>query len=415
MEENENLGTDEETEETAQTQNAEVTEKSEVSEEQLNTDVPEMEVVQPKKKKYGWIGYVLLVAVICLSVWMMLEIVMVDADEYKSFGDLLAASDWRFALIALAVLLVTLACVALEYVVVIKAVTGKANFRAGIKVAFLGRFYNNVTPFSTGGQPMQIYYLHKKGYSGGVSSAVVLIQYFVWMICWLMVSTILMACNVGVLDKLNDTYRILLLTLGWVGLGINLLLPLMVILFVVLPKFANKLASFVVGAGAKIKLVKNKEKTLGKATKIVADFRNSFKIMSRRPVLFILLFLMCLVEVFLNFSLPYFIMRAYSGITEAGILTMFAVTALNAYVTFGVALIPTPGNTGAMEGVGALAFSAFVTGSVQFWSMFTWRFAVYYIYILIGLGLTIFEFIRKIVRSRRKKKQEQAENSAEEQ
>ena len=148
--------------------------------------------------------------------------------------------------------------------------------------------------------PMQIYYLNKKGYSGGVSSAVVLIKYFVWMICWLLVSLLLMACNVGILDKLDHTYKVLLLTLGWVGLAINLLLPLMVILFVVVPKLANKLASGIVGIGVKIKLVKDKEKTLGKARKVVSDFRNSFAIMSRRPVLFILLIVMCLVEVFLD-------------------------------------------------------------------------------------------------------------------
>ncbi|MDE6504722.1 MAG: flippase-like domain-containing protein [Clostridia bacterium] len=415
MEENENLGTNESSEEAAEQLNNEVPETASAEPaEQTQTapEVPEVEVVQPKKRKYGWVGYVLLVAVICLSVWMMLEIVMVDADEYKSFGELIAASDWRFALISLAVLLVTLICIALEYVVIIKAVTGKANLRAGIKVAFLGKFYDNVTPFSTGGQPMQIYYLHKKGYSGGVSSAVVLIKYFVWMICWLLVSLLLMACNVGVLDKLDHTYKVLLLSLGWVGLGINLLLPLMVLLFVVLPKLANKLASGIVGVGAKIRIVKDKEKTLGKAKKVVSDFRNSFAIMSRRPALFILLVAMCLVEVFLSFAFPYFIMRAYSGITTEGIETMFAVAALNTYVILGVALIPTPGNTGAMEGVGALAFSAFVTGSVQFWSMFTWRFAVYYIYIIIGLGITVFEFIRKIVRSRRQKKKEQAEEAA---
>ena len=412
MEENENPvseGNSEEIEEQLN-KNApeEETAEKKVSEERTEQaqDLPEVEVVKPKKRKYGWVGYVLLLAVICLSVWMMLEIVMVDAEEYKSFGDLIAAGDWQFALISFAVLIVTLVLVALEYVVIIKAVTGKANLRAGVKVAFLGKFYDNVTPFSTGGQPMQIYYLNKKGYSGGVSSAVVLIKYFVWMICWLLVSLLLMACNVGILDKLDHTYKVLLLTLGWVGLAINLLLPLMVILFVVVPKLANKLASGIVGIGVKIKLVKDKEKTLGKARKVVSDFRNSFAIMSRRPVLFILLIVMCLVEVFLSFAFPYFIMRAYSGITTEGIETMFAVAALNTYVILGVALIPTPGNTGAMEGVGALAFSAFVTGSVQFWSMFTWRFAVYYIYIIIGLGITVFEFIRKIVRSRRQKKKE---------
>ncbi|MDE6868101.1 MAG: flippase-like domain-containing protein [Clostridia bacterium] len=360
-------------------------------------------VEKPKRKKFGWVGYVLLCIVIGLSIWMMLEIVMVNTDEYKSLSQVLSEGDWQFALISLGVLLVTVACMCLEYVIVIKAVTGKTRLGAGIKVALLGKFYDFVTPFATGGQPMQIYYLHKKGFSGGVSTAVVLIKYFVWMICWLLTGLLLMACNVAVLDRLDDSYRVMLLVLGWVGIGVNLLLPVMVLLFAVLPKFANKVASAVVGAGYKIKLVKDKEKTLNKANKFVSDFRSCFKIISKKPVYFILLIVICLIEVFLTFALPYFIMRAYSGIS-GGFLTMLDVSSLNCYVIFGVALIPTPGNTGAMEGVGALAFSAFVTGSVQFWSMFTWRFAVYYIFIVIGLGITVFEFIRKIVVSRKNKK-----------
>ena len=361
-------------------------------------------VEKPKKKKYAWVGYVLLVAVICLSVWMMMEIVMHDTDEFTSFGDVLAASDWRFALITIAVLLVTLGCIGAEYIVIIKATTGKVRLRMGMKVAFLGKFYDSVTPFSTGGQPMQIYYLNKKGLSGGTSSAVVLTKYFVWMLCWLLVSLLLMACNTAVLDGLDNTTRILLLTLGWVGLGINMLLPLMIFLFAVVPKFANKLASLIVGAGCKIKIVKDKEKTLAKANKIVSDFRSTFKIISRRPLLFIVLVVLSITEIFLNYTLPYFMMRTFSGITSTDISTLIAVTALNTYVTFGVALIPTPGNTGATEGISALAFSMFVTGTVQFWSMFTWRFSVYYIYIVIGLCLTVYEFIRKIYRANKAKK-----------
>ena len=61
--------------------------------------------------------------------------------------------------------------------------TGKCHFRAGMKVAFIGKFYDNVTPFATGGQPMQIYYLNKKGLTGGTSSAVIMIKYFAWMFC----------------------------------------------------------------------------------------------------------------------------------------------------------------------------------------------------------------------------------------
>ena len=367
-------------------------------------------VEAPKKKKHAWLGYVLLVGVICLSVWAMLEIVRTnDPNDFQSFGEIIAASDWRFALITLAVLIVIVACICLEYVVVIKATTGKTRIRTGMKVALLGKFYDNVTPFGTGGQPMQIYYLHKKGLSGGASSAVVLTKYFVWMICWLFISLLLMACNTHVLGGLDDATRIVLLVTGWVGMGINVFLPLSILLFAVVPKFANKLASFVVGLGYKVKIVKDKEKTLAKATKVVSDFRTTFKIISKRPLLFITLIILCIVEIFLNFSLPYFFMRTFSGLSSSGAAgdfsTLIAVTAINVYVAFGVSFIPTPGNTGAMEGMGALAFKMFVTsGAVQFWSMFGWRFATYYIYILIGLCLVIFDLIRKIYRARKNRK-----------
>lgn len=355
-------------------------------------------VAPPKKRKFGWVGYVALLIVIGLSVWMMLKIVMADADEYISFGEVFAAGNWRFGVISFAVLIVIIACICFEYVVVIKATTNKFALGTGIKVALLGKFYDNTTPLASGGQPMQIYYLHKKGYSGGTSTAVVFIKYFVWMISWLLVSILLMACNTGVLDGVDGAWRTVILVCGWVGLGVNMILPLTVLMFVVMPKLTRKLASLIVGAGHKIKIVKDKEATLNKAYNIVNDFRSSFAIMSRRPVLFIVLVLLCLVEVMLNYMLPYFIMRAFSGITSNEISVLFAVASLNTYVTLAVSIIPTPGNTGAMEGIGALAFSVFVTGSVQFWSMLTWRTGIYYIYIIIGLGITVFEFIRKIVR-----------------
>ena len=115
-------------------------------------------VAPPKKRKFGWVGYVALLIVIGLSVWMMLKIVMADADEFISFGEVFAAGDWRFGVISLAVLIVIIACICFEYVVVIKATTNKFALGTGIKVALLGKFYDNVTPLASGGQPMQIYY-----------------------------------------------------------------------------------------------------------------------------------------------------------------------------------------------------------------------------------------------------------------
>ena len=369
----------------------------------------------PKKRKFGWVGTVLLLVVIGLSIWMMLEIVTGSGDEIQSLGEILAGSSWQFALITLAVLVAVMLFDCLKYAVVLKTTTGRFHIRESVKVAFLGKFYDNITPFAAGGQPMQIYYLHKKGFSGGVSSAVVLIKYFAQMFSWVTVSLVFMASCSGVLDLLdNSAQKTLLMVAGSIGLCVNMLLPVTVILFALLPKFARAVCAVVVGAGAKIKIVKDKEKATAKAEAFVNDFRSAFKIMSHRPLNLIFLMLFCVAEVFLTFSVPYFAMKTFAGLgANDGIYVMIEVMAINIFVTQSVAVVPTPGNTGAMEGLGALAFSVFVTGSVQFWSMFGWRFAVYYIYVLVGLGITVFEFIRNLVRMRRKKRKEKEQTSDE--
>ncbi len=364
-------------------------------------------VEPPKKSKYGWLSYVLLAVAIGLGIWAMFGIAK-DMGETQSFGSVIAGSDWRFALVLLAVILSILFCDWMKYAVIMKTTTGRCNLRTSLKVQLLGKFYDSVTPFAVGGQPMQIYYLHKKGFSGGISSAVVLIKYFTQMFCMCTVSLLLMAFNTGALSGIGDAkWQTTILVGAWIGIAANLFLPVMVLLFVLFPKFSHKLASLFISIGFKIRIVKDKEKAMAKAYKTVDDFRASFKIMSHKPLNFIALIVLCIAEVLLRFALPFFVMKMFSafGAGDGGFQTLISVMALNVYATQSVAIIPTPGNSGAIESTGTIAFSAFITGSVLSWSVFAWRLSVYYIYIIIGLGIIVFEFIRKFVRRRRQNRQ----------
>ncbi len=368
-------------------------------------------VQAPKKKRFQWLSMLFLFAAIALGIWLMFNIVSDVGDEGKSFGEVIKNSDYRFAIVTLVLLLVILFCEWMKYAVIMKTTTGKLNLRTCSKVAFLGKYYDNVTPFAAGGQPMQIYYLHKKGYSGGVSSAVVLIKYFAQMFCWTLVCLILMACNTGVLSQLgNSAWELTIMIGAWIGLAVNMFLPIMIVLFALLPKLSRALTSGVVKLGAKVKIVKDKEKAMTRAQKTVGDFRAAFRIMAHKPLNFLLLLFFCFTEVLLGFALPYFVMRTFNvPLSETGINAMFSVMALNVYAAQSVTVIPTPGNSGAIEAVVTKAFSAVVLNSVVTWVVVVWRFAVYYIYIIIGLCLTVYELIRKFYRARKAKRKEMAE------
>lgn len=75
-----------------------------------------------------------------------------------------------------------------------------------------------------------------------------------------------------------------------------------------------------------------------------------------------------------------------------------------------VTVVPTPGNSGPMEIVMGVAIAGALpklVAAASVWVLVGWRMSTYYIYILVGMGITIFEFIRKLVRNKRQKTQMQ--------
>lgn len=352
-----------------------------------------------QKKKHRWLGPLVLLVAIGIGVYFIVDMALKVDGGSKSFSEAFGSVTWQNALIALAVVLGIMVLDMFKFVIVLHATTRKIHPLIGAKTSFLGKYYDAITPFATGGQPMQVYYLYKKGLSGGTSTAVVLIKYTFNTVAALTVGLVCMACNTGVLAKMeNGTF---LAVAGWVGWALNACLPLFLLFFIVMPKFAKKLTQVFINIGYKLRIVKNKDKIMQKAENAVQDFRASFIIMSKHPLHLILLILTCAVEMALTYAVPFAIILLFGGFPEGSNAAqgLFEIMALNAYVSLGASVVPTPGSSGALEGLMSLAFAGL--NEIFVWVMFTWRFSVFYIYIIIGVGITIFNFIRNIIRQKR--------------
>lgn len=364
---------------------------------------PEMQEAQPPKKKHRWIWNIVLIAVIALGIYSLFGISgeITGGDGY-TFAEAIANISGTGTAMFVAVVLGVMIADCLKFCIANKAVIGKVRPAVAIKTSFLGRFYDGITPFSTGGQPMQIYYMTTKGVSGAESSAIVLIRYFGSIFGFTFIGAVYMILGVvfGVLDGVSGST--LLMVAGWIGLTVNLIVPVFLAFFVFFPRFARALTQCFINAGAKLHIVKNKERAMAKALKTVDDFISSFKIIIKKPLLLVLFIACCLPENFLTFSVPYFAMEALSCNVDG---MFFTVMALNVFTTFGVSFIPTPGNSGVVEGMGVLAFSV-AAGAALAWCVLIWRFAVYYVYILIGMIITICDLIIKNVKNRKQVKNE---------
>lgn len=392
-------------------QAADAAECEEKSDAERKNDAAVEKPESPKKKRVMRIlRNVFLVAVIAIGILSLFGIVKeIGPESGASFGEVLrGASPWFCALLV-AVILAGMALDVSKFCIISKTVTGKFRFGTSAKTNFIGKYYDAVTPFATGGQPMQIYYLNSKGISGGNSSAIVLIRYIFSIMCWIILGGALMIAGTvkGVLDGVSGG-NILKIT-GWIGIGVNLIVPTFVILFLILPKAMTKLTVGIVKLGNKMKIVKDVDKTTARATKVVSDFKTSFKLMATNPIMFILLLLVCFAESALTFAIPYFVMKAFSCSVDGMAL---AVMSLNTFAIFGVSFVPTPGNSGVMEGMGALAFSV-AAGSSLIWSVLTWRFAVFYVYIIIGIVMTVYDIIKKNIKDKKGKAQSEVANESE--
>ena len=116
--------------------------------------------------------------------------------------------------------------------------------------------------------------------------------------------------------------------------------------------------------------------------------------------------LLCILESLLFVTLPFFVVIAIANIpltAETGMRLVMQIACLVVISRYTALLVPTPGNTGALEAASSLVFVT-VAGiePVVGWVVLVWRFCTYYVYILSGIGINIFEIIRGAVRARKK-------------
>ena len=348
--------------------------------------------------KNRWLSNVFFALSIVLSLYLMYSFASSnDLGNQKTFWQVFSSVNVKYLILSVATLLAMIILDSLKYLVIMRAIRVKAaNFGTAMYIGLIGKYYDFITPFSSGGQPMQIYYLHKRGIGGGESSAVIFIKFAFNVIMWLVICFCLMLFNRGVLlTHVGDyTQRNLLTVAGWVGFAFNCLIPVAIICCVVFPRITWGLTRGVLYIGHKLRLVKDKDAMLARGKNAVNSFVTAYVSMLKRPLHTIALALLCIVEPFLSMVLPFFVVVALGGpsITPS-VELMLEIMTLNVYAQMSAMIVPTPGNSGAVESAFMLAITTLSSGAL-FWTVFSWRFLSYYSYIIIGMCIMINHLIK---------------------
>lgn len=329
------------------------------------------ENVKPANKKVIVFNFLLI-----LIIFVGLFIYMVKVDGIDNITELLHQVDYKWVIAGLICLTIHWLCEASNLHIAIKKMYPNQKFTNSFKVSMLGQLFNNITPFSTGGQPMQAYELTKTGKRVSDSLSAMAMKFIITQIA-LMVSTIIVIVfESSFLVKLMQDY----VWIAVVGVIVNILAIIVVILAGIKKKVITFFTTPIIKLLGKMHILKNTENIIQKFDTSMDNFRKQFLFMKSEKILVAKMFLIAVVQSFAYYSITYMIYRAFGNIG----ITFWQIIPIQAFLLLVMTFIPTPGSGLGAEGGFYLLFnSVFKQGTINM-SILFWRLYTFYLPIIVG-------------------------------
>jgi hypothetical protein len=249
-----------------------------------------------------------------------------------------------------------------------------------IYLGIIGRFFSGITPLATGGQPMQVYELHKKGVSVTDGSNIAIQAYMIFQVALMFMGTVAIILNKA-LHLFADIPFLKQMTI--IGFLINFGILAILLLISFSKTFNKKVICFFINLLAKIKIIKNKKTATKKWDKVCEQYhKNAKMLLNNKNVLF-----KCLLVEIISCLFYYLTPLALCYALGVRNIAWYAAVAASSYVFITGCYVPIPGATGGMEYSFAGLFGNFVGGYKLNALLVLWRFITYYFPVIFG-GLT---------------------------
>ena len=279
--------------------------------------------------------------------------------------------------------------------VIVKKLTGKFRPILSLKSNICARFYDNMTPLATGGQPFQIYYLNKNGLNASTATSVPLAKYVYTQLIYIVLSAIILIVDgTPILAGLNVSP--IILTMCYIGLGLNLFAVLFVLSLSINKKFAPRIVLGILKFLKFIHIIKDEKAVFEKVMKVTHEYITTFRMYIRSWWLILMEFVSTIFLLFCNYSLAFSVYCIFCDFDASLWFTFFIIQLA---CDLAISFIPFPGGAGTAE----LSFSALCTplyvaalgsstGGLFVWAILFYRLLTYYGYLIQGGLLLVYDY-----------------------
>ena len=320
-----------------------------------------------KKTKKMLRNLIFFILLIVITFYVILK----DQDT-KQILDVVKSVKKQYLLIGILAMFIYLALEAINLKRTLKTLGEKVNFANTLRYAYIGFFFSAITPAASGGQPMQIYYMHKDKVSVANSTLSLLIN-----LCSFQLVTIPFA-----LISLMFNHIKLSVGLIWffiIGISLNSMALALLLIGIFSQKLSSALIKFAVKV-LKFFRIKNIEDKKQKMENELNKYHSSAIYIKKHKKMMTKTILTTLIQVIIYYTIPYWVYRSF-GLNELNIIQIITLQAV-LYAT--VSGIPLPGAVGVSEGGFLNLFKIAFTEKIINGAMLLNRGISFYLYVLIS-------------------------------
>lgn len=251
------------------------------------------------------------------------------------------------------------------------------TFKDALRVPLVEQLFNGITPFSSGGQPGQLFVMMQTGIDAGRASSALLMKFVVYQ--GMIVINFFLSLIIGfqyVIEKMQFLAWFVLF-----GFLIHFAVIVGLLLVMFKPQFtkqAAKIALYPVKWFVSADRYTNLQETM--AEKIDNLYLESIRI-GRQWKLLLKVIVLTFCQLLFYYLIPYFIMLSL-GYTNANVVM---IVSLHVMIVMIISLFPIPGGSGGAEFSFESLFHSYITSSSKMvLAMLLWRLITYYFGLIAG-------------------------------
>lgn len=291
-------------------------------------------------------------------------------------------------------ILICLVIIALYFVLqaiymksILKALKKKITLKKGIFYSLVEFYFSGITPSSTGGQPVQLYYMTKDKIPMRKGYITLMLNTIYFKLIILILGIVVLIFKNSYLFNHSVVY-IIFFSLGFL---VDALIVIGCFLLLFKQKFIKGILKFILKICGKFKFLSRKTKGLN-ITNVLNKYKDELKFMNNNKKIVFLNFLLTFVQRLLLFSIAYIIYKSL-GYSK---YNYFDLLAIQVSVQIAIEALPLPGGAGLSEKMFHDIFITVFGISLADTGMLLTRTFSFYIPLLIsGIVILINLFINK--------------------